>query len=64
MTSKVYGNTVRQKIKDDSIQDFEAYGHGLEPTDHGTSQISVYAPNGDAVSMTTTIGMWYKQYFF
>jgi gamma-glutamyltranspeptidase/glutathione hydrolase/leukotriene-C4 hydrolase len=39
-------------------QDAEHYGaEVIVPDDHGTAQISVLAPNGDAVSVTSTVNL-------
>lgn len=57
LTSREYAETTRQKIDDTkTYQDPKHYGAQFEITnDHGTSHISVLAPNGDAVSLTTSI---------
>ena len=59
-TSAKYGSTLRQKISDEGTQSDPKY-YGAEfapPTDKGTSHVSVYAPNGDAVSATHSINDW------
>lgn len=57
MTSKEFGKSIRQKIIDDKTWNNPAhYGAGDELLeDHGTAQISVMAPNGDAVAVTSSI---------
>ncbi|KAG4074340.1 hypothetical protein HA402_008749 [Bradysia odoriphaga] len=52
-----YAQDIRSKIEDDrTYQDSEHYGAKFSlPDDHGTAHISVIAPNGDAISVTTTI---------
>ncbi|XP_061196443.1 glutathione hydrolase 1 proenzyme-like [Saccostrea echinata] len=60
MTSSSYAEYVRSKISDSTTQDTIFYG----PTYHdssntGTSQLSVLAPNGDAVSVTSTINLFF-----
>lgn len=56
MTDPEFAATIRQKIHDRHTHGYEYYGGKASPkmTD-GTSQISVIAGNGDAVSCTTTI---------
>lgn len=57
MTSQDYANFVRKKIDDKRAHpDVNYYGaHFVAPDDHGTAHISVLAPNGDAISVTSTI---------
>jgi len=61
LTSKTYAETIRKEISDSMTwQDHEHYGADVVvPEDHGTAQISVLAPNGDAVSVTSTINIYY-----
>ncbi|CRK91255.1 CLUMA_CG004935, isoform A [Clunio marinus] len=57
LTSLEYAREIRKKI-DDKKTHYEIgyYGsHFATPDDHGTAQISVLAPNGDAISVTGTI---------
>ncbi|KAJ9582225.1 hypothetical protein L9F63_003435, partial [Diploptera punctata] len=59
LTSKSYAESVRQKISDNRTSQDPAY-YGAEvvmPEDHGTAHITVLAPNGDAVSVTSTINL-------
>ena len=56
MTDPEFAATIRQKIDDSRTHEYEYYGGKASPkTTVGTSQISVIAGNGDAVSCTTTI---------
>lgn len=62
---RILGNelvdSVRQLIKDDSTsQDYLHYGANftVEP-DHGTAHMSVLAPNGDAISITSTVNTYF-----
>lgn len=52
-----YAAEIRSKIEDDrTYEDYKHYGANFSiPDDHGTAHISVIAPNGDAVAVTTTI---------
>ncbi|CAG9813957.1 unnamed protein product [Phaedon cochleariae] len=57
LTSRAYAEGIRSRISDNSTsQDGSYYGATKSLTeDHGTAHISVLAPNGDAVSVTSTI---------
>ena len=59
MTSDAWAETVRSKISDISTNlDPNFYltsGSGVFVEDSGTSHISVLGPNGDAVSVTSTV---------
>jgi len=61
LTSKDYAEDVRKNISDSRTwQDATHYGaEVVVPDDHGTAQISVLAPNGDAVSVTSTINLYF-----
>lgn len=57
LSSINYANQMRKLIKDDrTSQDYEYYGAKFtNEEDRGTAHISIVAPNGDAVSVTSTI---------
>ncbi len=57
MLDPKFAKDIRSKIEDDrTYQDFEHYGAEFStPEDHGTAHISVIAPNGDAIALTTSI---------
>ncbi|KAH1015855.1 glutathione hydrolase 1 proenzyme [Dendroctonus ponderosae] len=59
MVSKSYAEQIRSLIKDDSTSQnrsyYGAYSDIVE--DHGTAHISILAPNGDAISVTSTINL-------
>ncbi|XP_078598417.1 glutathione hydrolase 1 proenzyme-like isoform X1 [Branchiostoma floridae x Branchiostoma japonicum] len=60
MTSGDYAESLRQKITDDTTHDYRYYGPSFVlPEDSGTSHVSVLAPNGDAVSVTSTINLYF-----
>jgi len=64
MTSSRIGNQIRLKITDDETHNVSYYGADVvPPTDRGTTHLSIYAPNGDAVSLTSTINDWYGSGF-
>lgn len=59
LTSPEYAAYIREFISDyETHANPEYYGAVLaQPDDHGTAHISVLAPNGDAVSVTSTINL-------
>jgi len=64
MVSAEFGNQVRLKISDDHTHNTSYYGAETSPpVEEGTTHLSIYAPNGDAVSMTSTINTWYGSAF-
>lgn len=62
LTSQDYANSIRYKIEDNKTyndpEHYEAVTSIKE--DHGTGQISILAPDGSAVSVTTTINQMYE----
>ncbi|KAJ6638687.1 Scoloptoxin SSD14 [Pseudolycoriella hygida] len=52
-----FAQEIRSQIEDDrTYQTYEHYGANFSiPDDHGTAHISIIAPNGDAVALTSTI---------
>ncbi|KAL0124727.1 hypothetical protein PUN28_006527 [Cardiocondyla obscurior] len=62
LTSKSFARAIRQKIDDTKTwQNPEHYGCPAYANveDHGTAHVSVLAPNGDAVSATSTINYYF-----
>ena len=59
MTSEEWGYDSWSKIDDSfTVNDPEYYGAEFaNKEDHGTAHLSVLAPNGDAVSVTSTINL-------
>jgi len=56
MTADWFANHLRERIDDDKTHPVEYYEPDFQlPDDGGTSHLSIYAENGDAVSMTSTI---------
>ncbi|XP_014661922.1 PREDICTED: gamma-glutamyltranspeptidase 1-like [Priapulus caudatus] len=60
MTSAAYVDDVRSQIRDDGVLPRADYhAAGVTSDNHGTSHISVLAPNGDAVAVTSTINYYW-----
>ncbi|XP_073985422.1 scoloptoxin SSD14-like isoform X3 [Rhodnius prolixus] len=61
LTSKTYGKETCRQIKDDkTFQEIDHYGAVYHTTDgHGTAHISVLSPDGDAVSVTSTVNLYF-----
>lgn len=57
LTNVEIADEIRKKLNDSkTYQDYEHYGASFNVTDdHGTANIAVIAPNGDAVVATGTI---------
>lgn len=61
LTSDDYAAYIHSQITDDrTFQDPEHYGAvTADPDDHGTAHFSLLAPNGDAVSVTSTVNLYF-----
>ncbi|XP_071446688.1 scoloptoxin SSD14 isoform X2 [Hetaerina americana] len=59
LTSREYAMAIRNLLSDDETsQDAQHYGAVTsQPEDHGTAHICVLSPDGDAVSVTSTINL-------
>ncbi|XP_075221568.1 glutathione hydrolase 1 proenzyme-like [Lycorma delicatula] len=59
LTSKEYADYIRKQIRDDrTFNEASHYGAVFyNQEDHGTAHISVVSPDGDAVSVTSTINL-------
>ncbi|XP_075210653.1 glutathione hydrolase 1 proenzyme-like [Lycorma delicatula] len=55
LTSKEYADYIRKQIRDDRTYGAVFYNQ----EDHGTAHISVISPDGDAVSVTSTINLYF-----
>ena len=56
MLSQETGDRIRHKIRDSmTFKDVSYYAQSFSDADYGTTHVAVLAPNGDAVSVTTTI---------
>ncbi len=52
-------DSIREKIDPSKVYSTEYYGPALNKTDHGTAHMSFLGPNGDAVSLTSTINNYF-----
>jgi len=61
MTSDDVGNEYRLRITDTETHNVSYYDPELDtvPTDKGTTHLSIYDADGDAVSLTSSINDWY-----
>lgn len=60
LTSKEYAQSIRKRIVDNTTFDLDYYGAVLyQPDDYGTAHVAVVAPNGDAVSVTSSINQYF-----
>ncbi|CAG0890582.1 unnamed protein product [Darwinula stevensoni] len=61
LTSETYAMDIAQQINDNqTYNDPEHYGAEVwSPEDSGTAHVSVVAPNGDAVAITSTINLYF-----
>uniref|UniRef100_T1GPW7 Gamma-glutamyltransferase n=1 Tax=Megaselia scalaris TaxID=36166 RepID=T1GPW7_MEGSC len=61
MTDPKFADLIRPLIRDDKVfDDLKYYGSKSGgPEDHGTSAMSVLHPNGDAISVTSTINFYF-----
>jgi len=58
MTEDGYAETLRMEISDRQTHPVKYYRPGFElPEDFGTDHLSLYAPNGDGVSMTSSVNL-------
>lgn len=57
MTSDDFINYIRSRINDTHTQDVSYYGPSFEFSNHGTAHMSVVAPDGSAVALTSTINL-------
>nr|XP_042908628.1 scoloptoxin SSD14 [Parasteatoda tepidariorum] len=60
LMSKDYADEVRGKIDDYQTHEPDYYGVNITvQDDHGTAHLSLIAPNGDAVSVTSTVNQYF-----
>lgn len=60
LQSPEYARSVREQISDDTTFPASYYKPEMEASfDHGTAHVSVLAPNGDAVSVTSTVNTYF-----
>ena len=60
LTSDEYGEEIRQQIDDNVTHDFSYYGPTFDVQQNaGTAHMNILAPNGAAVSLTTSLNTQY-----
>ncbi len=61
LTSDAYVQDIRDLIREDQTNNtYEYYGAEFyQPDDHGTAHVSVVGPNGDAISITSTVNLYF-----
>uniref|UniRef100_A0AAG5DAN6 Gamma-glutamyltransferase n=1 Tax=Anopheles atroparvus TaxID=41427 RepID=A0AAG5DAN6_ANOAO len=61
LTSAAYAETVRKRIEDERTRNepVDYDGHFFTPNNDGTAHISVLAPSGDAVSVTSSVNFYF-----
>jgi len=60
MTADWFADSIRLKINDTTTYPLDYYEPEFHvPDDHGTAHLSLFAPNGDAVAITSTINTRY-----
>ncbi|KAG8232035.1 hypothetical protein J437_LFUL012059 [Ladona fulva] len=62
LTSRDFAKWIRKQIKDDSTSNDPAHYQtesSISPDNHGTAHVSVIAPDGDAVSITSSINLYF-----
>ena len=61
MTSYEWGYSAFKRINDSyTVNNASFYGadyYAPPPSDHGTAHVAIVAPNGDAVSVTSTVNL-------
>lgn len=59
LLSSQFADEIRKKIVDDrTSKDASFYGAEFDVgNDHGTSHVSIIAPNGDAISVTSSVNL-------
>lgn len=59
LLSSQFADEIRKKINDNrTSNDASFYGSEFDVgNDHGTSHVSIIAPNGDAISVTSSVNL-------
>ena len=64
MLDPATGSRLRHKITDQTHNQSYYGNFSYDVDDKGTSHLSVIAPNGDAVALTSTIHNWFAWFLF